>query len=188
VTALRLLTLTPDNFPLFQHRLMYIERNSFLSPWTLRSFKNELLNPISCIWGALAGSGFAGFVCFWSVAGEIHLLNIAVAPEERGKGIGGFLLARVIEQGENTRVSRIWLEVRPSNSAALTIYRKADFVEEGRRVGYYSDTGEDAIVMSRAFDFITSCQDREVKYVFESCYKRIWTNRKNDFSSRLRQQ
>jgi ribosomal-protein-alanine N-acetyltransferase len=127
---------------------MYIERCSFVSPWPVNCFKCELLNPISRIWGAFDGEVFAGFICFWIVAGEIHLLNIAVAPEKRGMGIGTYLLARMIEAGETTSVDRIWLEVRPSNAAALAMYRRAGFVEEGRRAAYYSDTGEDAILMS----------------------------------------
>lgn len=157
MTALSLITLSNDNFPLFQHRLMRIERCSFLSPWSLNSFKSELHNPISRIWGVSDPDGFAGFVCFWIVAGEVHLLNLAVAPEKRGKGIGTFLLTRVIEYSESAGVDRIWLEVRPSNPAALALYRGAGFVEEGRRVRYYSDTGEDAIVMSR---FLPSSLDR----------------------------
>jgi ribosomal-protein-alanine N-acetyltransferase len=75
-------------------------------------------------------------------------LNIAVAPEKRGRGIGRYLLGRVIELGENVSVDRIWLEVRPSNSAALALYRGAGFIEDGIRPGYYSDTGEDAVLMS----------------------------------------
>jgi ribosomal-protein-alanine N-acetyltransferase len=127
---------------------MYIERFSFVSPWPADSFKNELLNPISRIWGVLDGEAFVGFTCFWIVAGDIHLLNIAVAPEKRGRGIGRYLLGRVIELGENVSVDRIWLEVRPSNSAALALYRGAGFIEDGIRPGYYSDTGEDAVLMS----------------------------------------
>ncbi len=148
MTDLSLQIITMDNFPLFRKRLMYIERFSFVSPWPVNSFKNELLNPISRIWGALDGEGFVGFTCFWIVAGNIHLLNIAVAPEKRGMGIGKYLLGRVIELGENTSVDHIWLEVRPSNFAALALYRGAGFIEDGIRPGYYNDTGEDAVLMS----------------------------------------
>ncbi|MFO8091216.1 MAG: ribosomal protein S18-alanine N-acetyltransferase [Desulfatiglandaceae bacterium] len=148
MTDLSLQIITMDNFPLFRKRLIYIERFSFVSPWPVNSFKNELLNPISRIWGALDGEVFVGFTCFWIVVGNIHLLNIAVAPEKRGMGIGKYLLGRVIELGENTSVDRIWLEVRPSNSAALALYRGAGFIKDGIRPGYYNDTGEDAVLMS----------------------------------------
>lgn len=127
---------------------MSIERSSFVSPWPVHSFKNELLNPVSRIWGAIDGDVFAGFTCFWIVAGDVHLLNIAVAPEKRGMGIGKYLLGRVIDLAQNSSVDRIWLEVRPSNSVALALYRGAGFIEEGIRRGYYSDTGEDAVLMS----------------------------------------
>jgi ribosomal-protein-alanine N-acetyltransferase len=148
MTELSLRNLTTDNFPLFRKRLMSIERSSFVSPWPVHSFKNELLNPISRIWGALEGDVFVGFTCFWVVAGDIHLLNLAVAPERRGLGIGTYLLGSVIDLGKNTSIDRIWLEVRPSNAAALALYRGAGFIEDGIRRGYYSDTGEDAVLMS----------------------------------------
>jgi len=148
VTTLSLQPVTTDNFPLYRKRLMYIEKSSFVSPWPVHSFKNELLNPLSRIWGALDGHIFAGFTCFWIVAGDIHLLNIAVAPEKRRMGIGTYLLGRVVDLGKNTSIDRIWLEVRPSNTAALALYRGAGFIEDGIRPGYYSDTGEDAVLMS----------------------------------------
>jgi [ribosomal protein S18]-alanine N-acetyltransferase len=159
VTELSVLGVTTDNFPLFRQRLMYIERSSFLSPWSVNSFKAELLNPIARIWGALDGESLAGFACFWVVAGEIHLLNIAVAPEKRGMKIGSYLLARVIDLGGDTSVDRIWLEVRPSNKAALALYRGAGFIEEGRRPGYYTDTGEDAVLMSLYLSSPVGCRE-----------------------------
>jgi [ribosomal protein S18]-alanine N-acetyltransferase len=159
MTELSLQIVTMDNFPLFRRRLMYIERNSFVSPWPAHSFKNELLNPVSRIWAAIDGDIFAGFTCFWIVAGDIHLLNIAVAPEKRGLGIGTYLLGRVIDLAQNIPVDRIWLEVRPSNSVALALYRRAGFIEEGIRRGYYSDTGEDAVLMSLYLDSAAGCDE-----------------------------
>jgi len=164
VNALKLVSVTTDNLPLFQRRIMYIERSAFVSPWTLNCFKNELRNPISRIWGAVDDEGLAGFICFWVVAGEVHLLNIAVAPERRGLGTGTYLLSRMIVFAEGMGVDRIWLEVRPSNSAALALYRGAGFIEEGRRARYYSDTGEDAILMSL---YLHPCRDRP-EFFFET--------------------
>lgn len=159
MTDLSLVTVTDRNFPLFRSRIMHIEKNSFFSPWTLSSFKSELRNPVSNLWGAMEEGVFAGFVCFWSVAGEIHLLNLAVCPERRGRGIGSFLVSRVIERGGQAGVDRIWLEVRPSNGAALAIYHRAGFTEQGCRVRYYSDTGEDALVMSLSLHPPLGCED-----------------------------
>ncbi len=148
MTAFVLIEVTSENFSMYRQRIMDIERSSFFSPWPAWSFNSELRNPLSRLWAVADEVGIAGFACFWTVAGEIHLLNIAVDPRRRGKGAGSFLLGRLLEEGGNTGVERIWLEVRPSNSAALRLYRKAGFITEGRRARYYGDTGEDAIVMS----------------------------------------
>lgn len=75
-------------------------------------------------------------------------MNIVVAPEMRGRGIGRFLLKKMIEEGISSGSGSVWLEVRPSNLAARKLYGRMGFREVARRRRYYRDTSEDALVMA----------------------------------------
>jgi [ribosomal protein S18]-alanine N-acetyltransferase len=130
-------------------RVVEIERQSFLSPWTPAMFREELNRGISRLWVLEAQGVCSGYICFWVVADEMHLLNLAVDPGQRGRGLGRRLLDAMIEHGVQAGARSVWLEVRPSNSAARALYRQAGFQEAGRRRRYYRETGEDAIIMSR---------------------------------------
>ena len=140
--------ITIKNFRQFRGAVMEIEKASFPSPWSVSGFKGELKNPLSHFWGLLKDGRLIGYLCFWMFAGEIHLLNIAVHPEERRKGYGRRLLGQMVEAGLKHRIKILWLEVRPSNFAARVLYEKMGFREAGRRPGYYREMNEDAIVMS----------------------------------------
>ena len=143
-----LIGIRESDFLLFQRDILAIERSSFPSPWSLTSFKEEVMSPISHLWVLLADRMVAGYICFWMFAGEIHLMNIAVHGERRKRGLGRLLLIKMIKVGQANKVQGVWLEVRPSNLIARDLYQKVGFMETGRRPRYYSDTGEDAIVMS----------------------------------------
>lgn len=138
---------TEKKFPLFQNSLLEIENVSFSSPWSLDSFKRELMNRVSHLWVLIVNNEFCGYICFWMFAGEIHLMNIAVHPERRGKGFGNRLLKKMIKTGASEGVKNIWLEVRPSNLSAIALYQRLGFREIARRGRYYKDTNEDAIIM-----------------------------------------
>lgn len=132
--------------------VMEIERRSFPSPWSPGLFLHELKVPFSRSVAAWVGGGGAerrlvGYLCRWLVGDEIHILNLAVAPEHRGAGIGRALVELVIAEARAERVSRVTLEVRQENASARSLYRTLGFVECGRRRNYYG-RGEDAIVMS----------------------------------------
>lgn len=87
-----------------------------------------------------------GYVQFWHVTDEIHLLNVAVAGAERRRGLGRILVNEVIAYAKEHRAERVLLEVRVSNSAAIALYQTLGFEEFNRRKRYYDD-GEDAIEM-----------------------------------------
>jgi ribosomal-protein-alanine N-acetyltransferase len=93
------------------------------------------------------GASPHGFALVWRAADEVHLLDLAVATEERRAGSGRLLLDAVIgaARAENARL--VLLEVRASNLPARALYRSAGFLEHGVRRAYYSDNGEDAIEM-----------------------------------------
>ena len=145
---IRLLDITLDNLEVFQSDILKIERSSFSSPWSLSSFIEEINRPISHLWALTIDEKLSGYICFWMFADDIHLMNIAVHPERRGKGYGYYLLTRMIETGTSMGIETVWLEVRPSNPMAIMLYEKIGFEKIGRRSKYYRDTKEDAVVMS----------------------------------------
>ncbi len=88
-----------------------------------------------------------GYIVFWLVADEMHLLNLAVHPEKRRRGVAGFLLREALRRSQALGAKAAWLEVRPSNTPALALYASFGFKEVGRRPGYYQDTREDAMLL-----------------------------------------
>lgn len=128
--------------------ILEIERLSFPTPWSRNAFVQEFKNPISHLQALLEGSSLSGYMCFWMFDSEIQLINVAVHPERRGKGLGLFLLGKMIETGVVNGMHQVWLEVRTSNLPARALYGKLGFSTVGRRALYYRDTNEDAIVMS----------------------------------------
>jgi ribosomal-protein-alanine N-acetyltransferase len=140
--------ITPQNLLAHLTDILNIERVSFPSPWGRESFEHEVGNPLSRFWGILSDNGLVAYICFWVAAGEIHLMNIAVHPEMRKRGLGRALMDKLGQTGVEEDVRKIWLEVRPSNKAARALYSGMGFAEVGWRRRYYTDTGEDAIVMA----------------------------------------
>jgi ribosomal-protein-alanine N-acetyltransferase len=146
-----LLEVTGENFSIFQWDILEIERKSFPFPWDFDSFAKEIDRPISHLWVSLIDEVLGGYICFWIFANETHLMNVAVHPEWRGKGLGERLLSKMIEVGISNGAETAWLEVRRSNLVARSLYRKAGFKELGFRPRYYRETNEDAIIMSLRF-------------------------------------
>jgi len=129
--------------------ILEIERLSFPSPWSTVHFYAELYKDYAHLWVAELDGKVVGYVCFWIIAGEAHLANIAVHPSFRRKGIGSFLLKTVLRFLKRRQVDRLLLEVRVSNKAARKFYEKFGFRKDGLRRSYYQDTGEDAVLMSK---------------------------------------
>jgi ribosomal-protein-alanine N-acetyltransferase len=128
-----------------------IERKCFLNPWGLNAFVAEFLNGHShrlvARWSG--AERVVAFAICWFAAGEVHINNLAVHPEYRRRGVAERLLEAILEQAERAGAGLALLEVRPSNEAALALYRKFGFRRLGRRRGYYADNGEDAWVLGR---------------------------------------
>lgn len=130
-------------------RLMVIENESFSLPWSRQSYEAELLNQYStylvCDWEGEV----AGYVGMWTLFEEAHITNVAVAPEFRGRGIGAALMAEEEKIAQVKKADRILLEVRPSNAAAVAMYKGMGYIPTGLRKEYYSDNQEDALVMTK---------------------------------------
>lgn len=135
------------NFTRYIPQILEIERASFRTPWTREMFRREVEIPVAQLWVLLNEEALCGYICFWLVADEIHLLNVAVAPVSRKRGTASVLIRRMLAYGRARGAHAVWLEVRPSNEAALSLYQKLGFIVAGCRRGYYQDTREDAILM-----------------------------------------
>lgn len=132
--------------------VLTIERCSFPLPWSEGMFKAELSLGFSHNFAAkLKTNGneevVVGYICFWIIEGEAHLLNIAVKPDYRRKGLGAHLMRFLIDFCRTEKVEMLTLDVRPSNSSAIEMYRKVGFRKEGLRPRYYADNEEDALIM-----------------------------------------
>lgn len=127
-----------------------IEQSSFSDPWPRPGFE-PLVRAPRCMFivaEEAPSDGVAGFSVARWVEDEAELLNIAVADEQRGKGIGGAMLDHVVRELEERGIRHIFLEVRDSNTAARELYRSRGFRELSRRIGYYQRPLEDAIVLA----------------------------------------
>jgi [ribosomal protein S18]-alanine N-acetyltransferase len=136
--------------------VMVIERAAFRHPWSPELFRRELEHDWSTILVAIEpltsaqGKGserIVAFLIYWLVHDEVHVLNVAVAPEQRRKGIARMLMAETERRAYQANAALMTLEVRRSNQAALDLYREFDYCAVGVRPNYYVDEGEDAIVM-----------------------------------------
>ena len=128
--------------------IMEIERVSFSTPWSLESFKAELKDNEYARYLCLElDDQVIGYMGLWFILDEGHITNIAIAPNYRGQHWGEFLMRSVMEKMAGQGMERMTLEVRVSNSPALSLYKKLGFAIAGLRKGYYADTGEDAIIM-----------------------------------------
>jgi len=126
-----------------------IERVSFKSPWGRDVFLEEAAREWAHVWVVRPPEGgrAVGFVNFWLVRDEIHILNVAIAPAERRKGYAAELLRQLVTFAWKHKVRYLTLEVRRSNQGAIKLYKSFDFKPIGVRPRYYSDDREDAIVM-----------------------------------------
>ncbi len=129
--------------------VLEIEKVSFPSPWSRGLFERELTTPFarSFVARRKGTPAVAGYMCFWLVDTECHLLNLAVHPQHREQGIGRGLLRFGVDYCRREGVQLVTLEVRRSNYRAISLYRNFHFQPQGVRRRYYTDTGEDAIVM-----------------------------------------
>jgi ribosomal-protein-alanine N-acetyltransferase len=120
---------------------------SFSQPWTRGMFESELLkNPFSEQIVFKAGEKIAGYLCFWALFDESHILDFAVHPDFRRMGLGERALLQVMDQMRQKNIKKIFLEVRESNQAAIALYEKSGFLKIGARKGYYSNPKENAAI------------------------------------------
>ncbi|WP_332651746.1 ribosomal protein S18-alanine N-acetyltransferase [Lysinibacillus sp. 54212] len=125
-----------------------IEVATFPIPWTLDSFHYEMReNQFAHYIVAEDESGIIGFCGMWLVIDAAQITNVAVVENVRGQGIGETLMREAMRIAREANMDVMSLEVRVSNTPAKTLYQKLGFQDGGIRKGYYTDNGEDALVM-----------------------------------------
>jgi ribosomal-protein-alanine N-acetyltransferase len=149
-------------------QVMGIEQASFSAPWSARAYRYEIVenenstmlvarlapNPDGALGQLARRLGLSrpgpvlGYGGFWLLLDDAHIATIAVHPRWRGLGLGELLLLSMLERGAELGASRATLEVRVSNLAAQTLYRKYAFDIVSRRRRYYADNDEDAYIMA----------------------------------------
>lgn len=135
--------------------VMEVERRCFDSPWTPGQFRHELKVPFSrtiLLWDhASDPPRLAGYVCRWLVGDEASILNLAVADDYRGLGLGRRLVGLVVAEAGQRRSRLVTLEVRENNAAARGLYEALGFHQVGMRRDYYGK-GDNAIIMTKMLD------------------------------------
>lgn len=126
-----------------------LEKLCFSDPWSENSISSELTSRLSYWLVALEGEQVVGYIGSQSVLGQSDMMNVAVHPEHRRKGIAEALilaLSQALQTGGNQSLT---LEVRASNAPAIALYEKLGFASVGRRPGYYRHPKEDALIMRK---------------------------------------
>jgi len=125
--------------------VLAIERRSFQTPWSLAMFVLELSKPSGICICLTRDDSISGYLVCSRYADVWHLMNIAVVPEQRRRGIATVLMEEMFEAAGPD--ARFTLEVRTSNRPAIEMYERFGFRPSGHRRRYYHDNGEDALVM-----------------------------------------
>ncbi len=127
--------------------MLEAERAAFPNPWTAEHFLHELQgNPNACCWVIRSGDERIGYACVWLLFEEMRILNLAIARDRQGAGLGRRLLAFAMDHARDQGCKTAQLEVRVSNAVALALYHSLGFLEIGRQRAYY-ENGEDALLL-----------------------------------------
>lgn len=137
--------MTMDDLP----AVLELDKMSFSLPWPERSFRFELTdNPASRCWIAEVDGRVVGMIVVWLLIDEAHVATLATHPDFRRRGIAKKLLSHALGHLIHEGARSSFLEVRESNLAAQRMYREFGYEESGRRLRYYKDNNEDAILMT----------------------------------------
>ena len=130
-------------------QIALLEKMCFHDPWSENSISSELNNSLSVWLVALDGESVVGYVGSQTVLGWTDMMNVAVHPDYRRKGIAEQLVVSVENELKNRESTCLTLEVRVSNEPAKSLYDKLGFAEVGRRKNYYRNPREDALILRK---------------------------------------
>jgi len=146
VTAkLEIRRLTYSDLP----QVIAVERRAFPTPWSLAMFVLELSKPSGTCLAAILDGELVGYVICSRYDTVWHIMNVAVDPGVRRRGIATALLQSLLDRIDDGESTQLTLEVRPTNDGAIRLYERFGFRSAGTRPRYYQDNGEDAVVMWR---------------------------------------
>lgn len=145
--ALTIEKMTLEDLP----QVMAIENVSFSLPFTENLFRMEMNLDVASLYVARLQGVVVGYIDYWLVGPEMHLITIAVDPKLRRTHIGCSLIEFMIRDARKNKAAEIVLDVRASNQEALGLYAKYGFKQIGLRKKYYHDNDEDALVMELTF-------------------------------------
>ena len=128
-------------------RVAELEKICFTSPWSYNSLLGELSNQVAHYVVALDGDEVVGYAGSWIMLDEVHMTNIAVEPGHRNRGIAKNMIIRLMQIALKLGAERMTLEVRENNHTAQRLYASLDFAYAGTRKHYYTDTGENALIL-----------------------------------------
>jgi [ribosomal protein S18]-alanine N-acetyltransferase len=132
--------------------VLAIENASFAAPWSRQMFADELSNQAATVVCFTVAEKLVGYLCFWEVVDEGHLLNIAVHPKHRSDGLGSFIMDHLERTCVSRGLRRILLDVARRNVPARNLYKQCGFHAIGFRKNYYAETQDDALVMEKRLD------------------------------------
>ena len=126
-----------------------LEKVCFSDPWSENSVASELNNKLSLWLVAVEGDAVAGYIVSQTVMDETDMMNVAVHPDFRRRGIGESLVLGLVEKLKSLGSHCLTLEVRSSNESAISLYEKLGFTQIGRRKNYYRNPKEDALILRK---------------------------------------
>lgn len=129
--------------------LAELEKQCFSRPWSQKALEDELYSPTAFFIVAVEGEQILGYGGMHCCCGECYVDNIAVFAQYRRRGVGAALVGELLAQAKRQGGEFLSLEVRPSNLAAVHLYTKLGFVEEGRRKEFYNAPREDALIFTK---------------------------------------
>lgn len=130
-------------------QIVELEKLCFSDPWSVNAFEYELTNPLSLWLVAVEYNRVVGYIGSQTVLDESDIMNVAVLPEYRRKGVGHHLVTSLSDHLTQHNVKSLSLEVRISNSPAISLYKKLGFEQVGLRPNYYRHPKEDALIMRK---------------------------------------
>lgn len=133
-------------------QIAQLETICFSDPWSENSIAQELTNPLSFWLVAVEDDKVAGYIGSQTVMGETDMMNVAVHPDFRRRGIAQELIQSLVEVLKARQSHCLTLEVRASNTPAIKLYEKLGFSQVGKRPGYYRKPKEDALILRKEWD------------------------------------
>lgn len=130
--------------------ILKVEQECFLTPWSEKMFKEEISGKFSHYYVAEIDGRAVAYMGMWSLSGEGHITNVAVAKSFRRQGIARKLISHFIKIAKSENLEFMTLEVKASNEAAISLYKSFGFVDVGVRKNYYENK-EDAYLLTKFF-------------------------------------